>query len=251
MRHGMPFFCCFFSGALALGSMQPLATAEPIPTFTENFHEGLLNLNWSSFPGYSDNALTPILDPDTPQGDMWAGRQTNQQLGGFASLSYAGMASLDDYVMDAWVYTVVVPEGRAPLNGIAVRVDPEEGRFYRFATKFDSEPNLTFAYVGSDTSNYPVYLGTWKSENIPGGAPASSGWHKMAIRGEGDQFWVYWDGQELPGCPLKDDRISKGFFGVYATYVGGKGIIETRVDAITVSGNPPGEVVHFSFPFEK
>jgi hypothetical protein len=176
------------------------------------------------------------LDTTTPQGDIWAGRETNQQLGGFASLSYAGMGTLEDYSMEAWVYAVVVPTEHAPLNGICVRVDPEKERFYRFATHFDSkEQRLTFAYVGSDNNNYPAYLGSWEKEEIPGGAPPISGWHKMGVTCVGNQFWVYWDGHELPGCPLRDDRISRGFFGIYATYVGGKGIVETKVDAIEVT----------------
>jgi hypothetical protein len=218
---------------------QPAGSEQQAPLFSEHFHKGVLNLNWVPFPGFSEDSLTPILDPSSPQADLWAGRQTNQQLGGFASLSYAGMASLADYVLEAWVYAVVVPEGRAPLNGIAVRVDPQNQRFYRFATHLDAERRLTFAYVGSDTNNYPVYIASWKEEDIPGGLPRGSGWHRMAVTCAGRRFWVSWDGAELPGCPLEDDRIDKGFFGVYANYVGGKGIVETRVDAITVA--PPAK----------
>ncbi|RJP17295.1 MAG: hypothetical protein C4520_17050 [Candidatus Abyssobacteria bacterium SURF_5] len=221
------------------------------PLFSESFDDGMLNLNWVPFPGFSQDPLMPILDPTSPEG-VWAGRQTNQQLGGFASLSFSGMRHLRDYLMEAWVYAVVVPEGRAPLNGIAVRVDPQNERFYRFATHFDAEQRLSFAYVGSDTNNYPVYIKSWKQAEIPGGVSEKSGWHKMAVRCAGNNFWVYWDEQELPGCPLQDDRIPGGFFGVYANYVGGKGIVETRVDAIKVmqeargstdinSQNDPGE----------
>jgi hypothetical protein len=228
------------------------ASAEDAVLFTEDFSNSNSNLNWLPFPGFNDDTLLPILDPTTPQGDLWAGRQTNTQLGGFAAMSYAGMANLTDYTIEAWVYTTVVPVEKPPLNGLAVRVDPENQQFYRLASHFGADRRLTFAYVGSDSNNFPIFLGSWKQEDILGGLPAESSWHKMAIKCTGNRFWVYWDDQELPGCPIEDERIGHGFFGVYANYVGAKGIIETRVDAIRVkteskpaepakaSGNPGG-----------
>jgi len=208
--------------------------ADEMELFSESFTDSSLNLVWLPFPGFSPNHLVPVMDPTTPEGDLWVGRQSNEQLGGFASLSYAGESRMENYVLEAWVYTVVVPEGRAPLNGIAVRVDPEKGCFYRLASHFDSERRLTLAYVGRDTQNYPAYLGSWEGDEIPGGAPGTGGWHKMAITCVGNKIWAYWDGHELSGCPISDDRIARGFFGVYANYVGGHGIVETRVDGITV-----------------
>ncbi|GAB4343129.1 MAG: hypothetical protein Kow0099_21260 [Candidatus Abyssubacteria bacterium] len=212
-----------------------IATSEAI-LFSEDFRDSALNLIWLPFPGFSQNHLTPIMDPSTPEGDVWAGRQTNAQLGGFASLSYTGARHLKDYTIEAWVYTIVVPDQvRAPLNGIAVRVDPDGGRLYRLASHFDKERRLTFAYVGRDTQNYPVYLRSWEADDIPGGVPAESGWHKMAVRCIGNRFLAFWDDKELPGGPIEDDRIPEGFFGVYVNYVGGKGIVETRVDGIKVT----------------
>jgi hypothetical protein len=72
-------------------------------------------------------------------------------------------------------------------------------------------------------------------KNIPGGPPKDSGWHKMALKCIADRFWVYWDDTELPDGPIEDKRISEGFFGVYANHIGGKGIVETRVDGIKVT----------------
>lgn len=224
--------------AVMVFCIESTAGAEEAIVFTEDFSGSSLNLNWLPFPGFNDDTLLPVLDPFTPQGDLWAGRQSNTQLGGFAAMSYAGMASLADYTLEAWVYTIVVPVEKPPLNGLAVRVDPENQAFYRFASHFGSDGRLTFAYVGSDSNNFPIYLGSWKQEDIPGGLPAESSWHKMAIKCSGNQFWVYWDGQELPGCPIHDERIGRGFFGVYANYVGAKGIVETRVDAIKVKVEP-------------
>jgi hypothetical protein len=221
-------------GAVLIFCLHPAANAEDAVLFTEGFSGSSLNLNWLPFPGFNDDTLLPVLDPTTPQGDLWAGRQTNTQLGGFAAMSYAGMANMADYTIEAWVYTIVVPVEKPPLNGLAVRVDPENQQFYRLASHFGADGRLTFAYVGSESNNFPIFLGTWKQEDIPGGLPAESGWHKMAIKCSGNQFWMYWDDQELPGCPIKDERIGSGFFGVYANYVGAKGIIETRVDAIKV-----------------
>ncbi len=239
MGNRWKLLCCrTLSGIiiLSLFTVAAAAAATELSVFNESFEHSTLNLNWLPFPGFSQNPLTPILDPTTPEGDLWAGRQTNEQLGGFASLSYSGTSKLKNYTMEAWVYTMVVPDEKAPLNGIAVRVDPENGRFYRLASHFNkSERRVTFAYVGNDTHNYPVYLSSWEGDEIPGGAPKASSWHKMAIRCVDNRFWAYWDGKELRGCPIEDDRIPEGFFGVYATYVGGKGVVETRVDGIKVT----------------
>jgi len=73
----------------------------------------------------------------------------------------------------------------------------------------------------------------------------------MAVKCSGNRFWVYWDGQELPDCPIEDGRIGKGFFGVYANYVGGKGIVETRVDAVKIVQNPVEQNAKFSYPLQE
>jgi len=200
----------------------------------ESFKDGNKQLRWETFPGFSPDQLESLSRADTPEEDGWVGRLTNKTFGGFASLAYSGDENFGNYSIEAWVYVNVVGDEQGPLNGIAIRVDPQDQRFYRLAAQFGSESKLTLAYVGKDVNNFPVYLKEWNASEIPGGPPAKSGWHKMKIRAVGKNLWAYWDGQELPGCPVSDDRIDRGYFGVYTNFVGGQQTTETLVDGIIV-----------------
>lgn len=180
---------------------------------------------------------------DAPDGDGWAGRVTNAALGGFASLAYAGDPQLADYSVEAWVYVDAVGDQHAPLQGLAIRVDPVERRFYRLAAQFGAEAQLTLAALGRDVSDYPIYVRTWTASQIPGAIPARGGWHRIGVRAVGDQFWFSWDGQDLPGGPLRDPRIARGLLGVYATYTSGVQVAQILMDAIVIarSGEPASE----------
>jgi hypothetical protein len=74
----------------------------------------------------------------------------------------------------------------------------------------------------------------WKEDDIPGGAPRASGWHKIVIEVRADKAEVYWDGSKLPGGPFVVDRVNSGFIGVYANVVGGFGIAATKIDRLRV-----------------
>ncbi|MBI2954335.1 MAG: hypothetical protein HYY30_08480 [Chloroflexi bacterium] len=211
----------------------PSASPDTI-LFEEHFADGELALNWQTFPFFSPDLIRPVSRFDAPDGDGWVGLVTNETFGGFASLSYAGEETLADHFVEAWVYTEVPPDQQAPIHGIAVRVDPKGNRFYRLAAQFGAEPRISLAYVGRDINNFPDYLRTWSAAEIPGGAPSSSGWHRMGLRVEGDSFWAFWDDQELPGGAITDGRIENGYFGVYDNFVGGQQVAQTLVDAITV-----------------
>lgn len=215
---------------------QPPASARaPIRnTYRDSFSNGEPQLNWYAFPGFSPDEMGVVARNDTPEDDGWAGRVTNQSLGGFASLSYTGHPDLSDYSIEAWIYVIVTPSEQGSLHGLAIRVDPEGQRFYRFASQFGSEQKLTIAYVGSDTNNFPVFIKEWDESDIPGGAPKSSGWHKMKVRAVGNNFWAYWDDHELPDCPISNNRIRAGYFGVYTNFTGGANVTQTLVDQIVV-----------------
>ncbi len=55
----------------------------------------------------------------------------------------------------------------------------------------------------------------WTSAEIPGGYPTTDSWHKMAVRAVGNQFWFYFDDQELPGNPYTDGTFTQGGIGTY------------------------------------
>lgn len=202
--------------------------------YGEHFTQGLLTLDWAPFPGFSPDRLEAVPDAGAPEGDGWAGRVSNAGLGGFAALSYAHRLRYRDVAVEAWIFTPVSGSDRGPLQGIAVRVDPARGRFYRLAVHFTARPRITTAYVGRDSANFPVYLRTWTGEEIPGGPPRESGWHRLTLRAAGDALWAFWDGQPLAGSPIFDARIPRGSVGVYANFVGSQQIAETRVDGLII-----------------
>ncbi|MDR7519195.1 MAG: hypothetical protein QN131_10515 [Armatimonadota bacterium] len=207
----------------------------------EGFAAGSTQVAWQTFPGFSPDPLQPVPRPDAPDGDGWAGLVSNRTLGGFASLSYAGPADLDDYSVEAWVYVDVVEAPQGPLQGIAIRVDPVQRRYYRFSARFNAEPSLSLAYVGRDVNNFPDFLREWQPAEIPGGLPSTGGWHRMKLRAVGDRLWAYWNGVLLPGMPVRDGRIRRGHVGVYATFVGGQQLAQTVVDDLVVVHEGPGE----------
>ncbi len=226
---------CHGNTGTRLESIPAAAAIAPAPSqFQEDFADGKLTLNWQTFPFFSPDLIRPISRTDAPDGDGWTGLVTDETYGGFASMSYAGAETLSDYSIEAWIYTEVNSGQVAPIHGLAVRVDPNALRFYRLGVQFGAEPKISFAYVGRDINDFPDYLRSWSAAEIPGGMPASGGWHRLGLRAEGDHFWAYWDNQELPGGPVVDGRISNGYFGIYDNFVGTEQVAQTFVDGITV-----------------
>jgi hypothetical protein len=182
--------------------------------FEEYFTDGNMQLDWH--PWFTDSlglgdSMTVINDPSTPGGDSWAGRISNEYMG-VAGLTYAGESWLTDYTMEAWIYTVV-SASMGPYNGIAVRLDSVSRYYYRLVSDFDMDGRLRLGLVGS--GGYPVILRDWTSGEIPGGVPATSSWHKLKLQVHADSIWAYYDDVLLADCPIINDSVSKGYFGVY------------------------------------
>ena len=123
---------------------------------------------------------------------------------------------------------------KGSLNGIEFRVDPVQDKYYRFAAQFAVDPSLSLAYVGRDTRHFPVTLAEWKGTSLPGGEPKQSDWHHLIIEIRNDAAEIFWDSVRLPGGPFRLDRIDSGYVGVYATFTGGLGIAETKVDGLRI-----------------
>lgn len=224
----------------------PWETPSPLPVasvqgpggllFGDSFTGGIPQLQWTPFPYFNLDNLKGGQDPTSPSGDKGVGVLTNDNAGGFASLSYAARDVPSDFFLESWIYMVVTPADKGQLNGLTFRVDPVEGRFFRVASNFAGDQELNLAYVGNDTNNFPLFLARWKVSDLPGGPPAVSGWHKVGIQVVANQAEVYWDGVKLPGGPFAVGRSPSGFVGTYATFTGGLGRAETRVDDFRVSG---------------
>jgi hypothetical protein len=204
-------------------------------SITDSFTNGRPELDWLPYPNFNQDNLRGTIDETSPEGEAGVGVLDNKNVGGFAALSYAATKSLSDFYLETWIHAQVTRAENGPLNGIAFHIDTVSGNFYRVATQFmGSEPALSLAYVGKETNHYPNYLARWKREEIPGGAPQSSGWQKIAIAVRGSKAEIYWNGTKLPGGPFPVDRVQSGYIGVYANFVGGLGHAETKIDGLRV-----------------
>jgi hypothetical protein len=156
-----------------------------------------------------------------------------------AGLTYAGDPTLDDYSIEAWIYTVVMPAA-GPYNGIAIRCDMDSGFYYRLVSDFDDSGRLR---LGMFTGGmFPVVIRDWSAGEIPGGVPATSSWHKFKLTMIGDTIWAYYDEVLLPDCPFIDNSIPKGYFGVYTFNMAAAD--STKCDDIIVTAEGTGIAEH-------
>jgi hypothetical protein len=205
--------------------------------YEEYFTGGTMQLDWH--PWFVDSlgigdSMGVVNDPSTPGGDDWAGRISNEYMT-VAGLTYAGDSTLTNYSIDAWIYTVVVP-AMGPYNGIAIRMDPATRTYYRLVSDFDSDARIRLGYVGG--AGFPVALRDWTGSEIPGGVPVSSSWHKFKLMVIADSIWCFYDDIELDGCPIIDDSVSRGYFGVYTFNM--MDTASTRCDDIIVQEEGTG-----------
>jgi hypothetical protein len=200
----------------------------------DSFTGGIPDLTWRPYPHFNRDNLKGEIDPSSPEGEPGVGVLDNGREGGFAALSYADTPSLEDFRLEVWVYVQVTREPKGALNGIAFRIDPAADKYYRFASHFTAEPELSLAYVGKDTNHFPVIVAEWKAAALPDGAPKQSGWHRVVIDVNNNMAEISWDSNRLPGGPFRLDRIRSGYIGVYATYTGGRGFAETKIDGLLI-----------------
>ena len=223
-----------FLGILLITSAGLLAQETVIE---ESFADEKSDLEWSFYPSFNPERVETVAGKEGPDGKKGIGLLTNQ--GRFASLSYIAREKVADFYFEAMMYCPVTKGERGPISGLAFLVNPEEQGFYRIAADFGgSAPKLSVAYVGRKSQNYPAYLNKWTAENLPGGIPTESGWHKIAVRVHKGQVTVYWDDQQLPGEKMMADKLQEGYVGVYVNYIGIEKSAETMIDDLVLRLEP-------------
>jgi hypothetical protein len=200
----------------------------------DSFTAGRPELVWRAYPYFNKDNLKGAIDSSSPEGEPGVGVLDNGVAGGFAALSYADTRPLEDFHLETWLHVQVTKQEKGSLNGIAFRVDPVNDKYYRFAVHFAAEPSLSLAYVGRDSKHFPSMVAEWKAVALPGGAPKQSGWHRVVIEVKNDAAEIFWDSIRLPGGPFRLDRIGSGLVGVYATFTGGRGTAETKIDGLRI-----------------
>ena len=180
--------------------------------YTEDFANGTAQNPWSA--GYNGNNMEVEFLSGNPSNDSWVGKLGNDLSGGNVGQSYSGDPSWTDFYYEAWVW---IPLNEGTYYGLEFRVGADTNSFgYQFLARFNTaSSDRSLRFRARPSSGFPTTIRQWLDAEIPGGIPTTDGWHKMAVRAIGNQFWFYFDGQELPGAPYTDNTYSSGAIGVY------------------------------------
>jgi hypothetical protein len=193
--------------------------------YEEYFTSGSAQLQWDPWVEFSH--MDVVNDPTTPGGDSWAGSVYNDSAP--IGAMYAGDYALDDYMVEAWIFTEVAA-AMGPYNGVCIRIDTATNSMYQIVSDFDSDARLMLRHIIGAT---PTVIRAWTSAEIPGGLPAMSSWHKLGLRIKADSIWAYYDDSLLVDCPFMDSQVANGYFGIYFfSIMGGS----TKCDDIIASG---------------
>jgi hypothetical protein len=124
---------------------------------------------------------------------------------------------MQDFYYEAQVY---IPVDEAVYYGIEFRLDTTGlTSGYQFVARFlpggMTTERLRFRVRPSGNPGMPSVIRDWEAAEIPGGIPQASGWHRMAVLAKDHRFWFWFDGEELPGCPITDFSTLKGAIGAY------------------------------------
>ncbi len=182
--------------------------------YTETFANGSLQNTW--YPEWNGNNMEVEFMSGNPSGDSWVGKLGNDLSGGGVGSAFSGNPTWTNFRLEAWVYVPVDPSTAATYYGIEFRLDSlGNGSGYQFLTRFKqglTDQGLRFR---ARVEASPTTIHQWLAADIPGGIPTTDGWHHLAIEAVGNQFWFYYDDQELPGCPYTDNTFSNGWIGAY------------------------------------
>lgn len=198
--------------------------------FTEDFESGSASTEWQAFFAGED-MLAAVPMANAPEvlstGGNYVGwlQDVDTSYTGIA-LAIAGGSDMMDYSIEADVYCYVNhPDGSA-YTGLVIYADSSIGTYIKMAADFDAVPYPRIRLF-NNRFNFSTFTYSFdysfSADSIPGGIPASNGWHKMKVEvktlnADSTAFWCYFDGQLLGTGPAIDDgedMMSSGKYGVY------------------------------------
>ncbi len=200
-------------GALLLAA--PLSNVYGQDTlYAEYFTGGDPMLDWFDPWTPDSTTLSTQFVTGNPSGDGWVGVVSNASSGGGVGTELSGLLSMTDYEIQAQIFCTVSPSA-GPYNGIVARWDTTGGNsYYSLRTDFDNNGRIQLRWFPG-LSGQGDSIAAWSGGQIPGGVPAQSSWHNLALKVEGNQLWAYYDNTLLAGCPITDSHLTNGAFGVY------------------------------------
>ena len=227
--------------------------------YEEYFTDGTPDNPW--YAGFNENgagkALTVKEMADNPSGDGWVGCMSTWREAdtGNVAQSWSGNLEWTDYYAEANVYFPdMSKEGAMFVEYYAMefRVDTAGNTAaYQFMATLDTNsflsPRLRFRKRPVEAPASPITIMEWLADSIPGGLPMVPGWNKLAVKAKGNDFWFYFNDQELPGCPYQDTttvtaHLDSGPIGFYAFKINFMGDVSDTtyicVDDIIVKSVP-------------
>ena len=196
-----------FSFALTV----PAANAQ---TLTEQFTDGTPDLNWGfNSTTYKAGDTLYVVDSTASNWGSYIGVFDDQS---YTGLLYAKDAYYENFTVSADIYLYGPPSSEAPLYaGLAIKMLSDQLKYYRFIYRNSSSSSHgVLKLQGYDGSNWHISK-VW----TPGVDfdSVQTGWHNFKVTVKGNQFWVYFDGKALPGCPVADDDqfIVQGYPGIF------------------------------------
>ena len=204
---------CFFIAVSLVILLPALLPAQDL-LFEERFPDGQLHSAWR--PGFNGNSMDVESFLTNPSGDGWVGKLGNHFSGGNVGATHTEQ-QFSDFYYEAKVF---VPVDEGVYYGIEFRVDTNGlSAGYQFVARFMPggmvTPRLRFRLRPTSNPGMPSVIRDWEEAEIPGGIPAASGWHTLAVKAEGHRFWFYYDGEMLPGSPQMDFTFLSGAVGAY------------------------------------
>lgn len=191
--------------------------ANGVPHFdfpiTEDFRQPTRN-RWHTQRG---TTLISGIDRETPAGDSDVGRLMSHGPG--QAMAVTGPLDTDNVAVEALVHlsydTSVDSSPRVPYQGIVVRADGDN--WIRFIGDFDRDRTLKIhAHINGEWQR----LRTWTfPDDFPD--PGGSGWHQMRLELRGNELTAFFDGNRLPGEPIRFSGRQSGRCGIYVWHWGG------------------------------
>ncbi len=195
----------FVAFAFAFGNAQ---------TLSEKFTDGNIDLNWGfNSTTYAAGDTLYVADSTASAWGSYVGVFEDQS---YTGLLYAEDAYYENFTVSADIYLYGPPSADAPLyTGLAIKMYSNEFKYYRFVYRnSSSSDNGVLKLQGYDGSSWHISK-TW-SPGVDFDS-VKTGWHHFKVTVKGNQFWAYFDGKLLPGCPVADDNqfIIQGYPGIF------------------------------------
>lgn len=188
----------------------------------EQFSDGTADLSWHSVWGEAADQVQVDYQADNPTGDGFVGKLGNGLSGGGVGTLVVSEPSLSDYTV--WANLRMTP-GTTHYRGIVGRVteittdSTSSFGFYAFVADLSTSTGMGDERLmlrkwlpgGQAMTNIKV----WSRAELGALYPDDAGWHKLAMRFEGNSITCFIDDQELPTGTWTDTSFSAGGFGVY------------------------------------